>query len=107
MLDLAGAGSVILGVRRGCHLAMSKAENNEDAGIKSQRKEVIRYLMSQGVEHLGVGDYPAFHIHPCVAVWAVQSKKAPGWIGCEPITAHVPTHYLTRGKIPHPPAALP
>ena len=82
---------------------MSKSE---DTWIASQRKVVQEYLEREGVDHLGVGEYPAFHLHPYVAVWAVQSKKAPGWVGWWAISGDLPTDYVSRGKIAHPREAL-
>lgn len=82
---------------------MSKSE---DTWIASQRKVVQEYLERERVDHLGVGEYPAFHVHPYVAVWAVQSKKAPGWVGWWAISGDLPTDYVSRGKIAHPREAL-
>ena len=82
---------------------MSKSENT---WIASQRKIVQEYLDRQAVGHLGVGEYPAFHVHPYVAVWAVQSKKAPCWVGWWAISGDLPTDYVERGKIAHPREAL-
>jgi len=82
---------------------MSKAE---DTWIASQRKIVEEYLEREEVGHLGVGEYPAFHVYPYVAVWAVQSKKAPGWVGWWAISGDLPTSYVSRGKIAHPREAL-
>jgi hypothetical protein len=82
---------------------MSKSENN---WIASQRMVVQEYLKREGVDHLGVGKYPAFHVSPYVAVWAVQSKKAPGWVGWWAISGDLPTDYVSRGKIAHPREAL-
>ncbi len=82
---------------------MSKSE---DKWISAQRKVVEEYLRREGVDHLGVGEYPAFHVHPYLAVWAVQSKKAPGWVGWWAISGDLRTDYVTRGKIAHPRQAI-
>jgi hypothetical protein len=82
---------------------MSKSE---DTWIASQRKVVQEYLERERVEHLGVGEYPAFHVYPYVAVWAVQSKKAPNWVGWWAISGDLPMDYVSRGKIAHPREAL-
>jgi hypothetical protein len=79
---------------------------SEDNWISSQRKVVEEYLGREGVDHLGVGEYPAFHVHPYLAVWAVQSKKAPGWVGWWAISGDLPTDYVSRGRIAHPRQAL-
>jgi hypothetical protein len=96
-------GVAALFVRPGGPDAMSKSENT---WIASQRKIVEEYLQRQRVDHLGVGEYPAFHVHPYVAVWAVQSKKAPGCVGWWAISGDLPTDYVSRGKIAHPREAL-
>lgn len=82
---------------------MSKTE---DTWVASQRKVVQEYLEREQVDHLGVGEYPAFHVYPYVAVWAVQSKKSPGWVGWWAISGDLPTDYVSRGTITHPREAL-
>lgn len=94
---------MILVVRR---ITMSQPEANEDAWVDSQRALVEDYLQREGVDHLGVGEYPAFHIYPHAAVWAVQSKSSPGWVGWWAISGDVPTDYISRGDIAHPREAL-
>jgi hypothetical protein len=85
---------------------MSKPETNEDVWIGSQRRIVEEYLQRERVDHLGVGEYPAFHVYPYVAVWAVQSKRAPGGVGWWAISGDLPTDYVSRGKTAHPREAL-
>lgn len=80
--------------------------SNEQAWLKTQRREVVAYLRKEGVDHLGVGNYPAFHFHPYLALWAVQSKKAPGWVGWWAISGDLPTDYISRGRVAHPRSAL-
>jgi len=85
---------------------MCEPESNEDAWLEAQRKAVEEYLQRERVEHLGVGAYPAFHVHPYLALWAVQSKRAPGWVGWWAISGDLPTDYVSRGKVAHPRQAL-
>jgi hypothetical protein len=68
--------------------ARSKREDN---WIRSQRKTEEEYLKRQRVDHLGVGEFPAFHVHPYVALWGVQSRKAPGWVGWWAISGELPS----------------
>ena len=82
---------------------MSKSE---DAWIASQRRVVQEYLERERVDHYGVGDVPAFHVHPYVALWAVQSQRSPGWVGWWAISGDLPSDYVSRGKIAHPREAL-
>jgi non-ribosomal peptide synthetase component F len=58
------------------------------------------------VEHLGVGEYPAFHVHPYLALWAVQSKKAPGQVGWWTVTGDLPADYIGSSEGKHPREAL-
>ncbi len=80
--------------------------SNQQAWIKAQRRAVVRYLRRERVDHLGVGDYPAFHVHPYFALWAVQSKKAPGSIGWWAASGDVPIDYISGTRVAHPRAAL-
>ena len=79
---------------------------DEDIWIAAQRNYAEDYLREQRVEHLGVGEYPAFHMHPYLALWAVQSQCSPGWIGWWVVTGDVPADYITAGERRHPREAL-
>lgn len=85
---------------------MSESSPSEDQWIAEQRERVVEYLRMQEVDHLGVGDYPAFHVHPYLALWAVQSKKTPGAIGWWAISGDVPTDYISGRERRHPREAL-
>ena len=63
-------------------------------------------MQHQGVDHLGVGEYPAFHVYPYLALWAVQSRSSPGWIGWWAITGDVPADYISSHECRHPREAL-
>ena len=67
----------------------------EEAWIEQQRQQVIEYLATERVDHLGVGEYPAFHVHPDFALWAVQSRQSPGLIGWWAVSGDVPTDYFS------------
>lgn len=60
--------------------------DDEDTWIETERQNAEDYLRRQRIEHLGVGEFPAFHVHPYLALWAVQSKNSPGEIGWWAIT---------------------
>lgn len=81
-------------------------QTEEENWIKSQREYAREYLHEQGVEHLGIGEYPAFHIYPYLALWAVQSKRSPGWIGWWTITGDLPADYISSSDGRHPREAL-
>lgn len=79
---------------------------DEDIWIEAERKRAEDYLCEQRVEHLGVGDYPAFHVHPYFALWAVQTKSSPGWIGWWTVTGDLPSDYISSSEGRHPREAL-
>ena len=81
-------------------------QSNEDFWIESEREHAERYLREQHVGHLGVGEYPAFHVHPYFALWAVQSKRAPGSVGWWVITGDLPADYISSSEGRHPREAL-
>ena len=83
-----------------------KHRDNEDAWIEAERKHAEDYLRKQGVDHLGVGESPAFHVHPYLALWAVQSKASPGWIGWWAVSGDLPADYISRSEARHPREAL-
>lgn len=79
---------------------------SEEEWIRAQRSQVEDYLRAQSVDHRGVGEYPAFHVHPYVALWAIQSKKSPGQVGWWAISGDVPTDYVSSLDCGHPREAL-
>jgi hypothetical protein len=76
------------------------------AWLLKQRKTVEKYLRAEHVDHLGVGTYPAFCVHPYLALWAVQSKQRPGWVGWWAISGDLPTDYISSSRRRTPRAAL-
>lgn len=82
------------------------SKHAEKAWIASQRKEVIAYLESQECAHAGVGEWPAFHVNPYMALWAVQSSSHPGRIGWWAISGDLPTDYMSSAAGYHPRDAL-
>ena len=71
---------------------MSKERENpdEEEWVAQERAKAIAYLSSQKCEHAGVGEWPAFHIDPYIALWAVQSPSSPGRIGWWAISGDLP-----------------
>jgi hypothetical protein len=78
----------------------------EEAWCDSCREEVIQYLAQQHVSHRKVGEWPAWHIAPYASVWAIESKKKPGWVGWWAICGDLPTDYVTACEPVHPREAL-
>ena len=83
----------------------------DDPGVEEQwceerRAQVTAYLQSEGVEHGRVGEWPAWHVAPHVSLWAIESKKRPGWIGWWAVCGDLPTDYMSAAEIKHPREAI-
>jgi hypothetical protein len=81
-------------------------EEAEERWCAEQREMVITYLVEQGLNDPNVGELPAWHVAPVVAVWAVESKNRPDWVGWWAVSGDIPTDYTTCGKERHPREAL-
>jgi hypothetical protein len=82
------------------------ADHAEEEWVASERAKVVDYLSQQACQHAGVGEWPAFHVDPYLAIWAVQSSKSEGSIGWWAISGDAPTDYMTRGSAYHPREAM-
>jgi hypothetical protein len=82
----------------------------EEAWCAARRSQVSEYLAAEAARHgtkFGrVGDWPAWHVAPYVSVWAVESVRAPGWVGWWVICGDLPTDYVGRRGLDHPRDAL-
>lgn len=78
----------------------------EEEWVAAERVKVIAYLEAQKCSHAGVGEWPAFHIDPYVALWAVQSPSHLGRIGWWAISGDLPTDYMSSSSGYHPREAL-
>ena len=78
----------------------------EEQWCEDRRAQVTAYLHGEGVQHGGVGEWPAWHVAPYVSIWAIQSKRRPGWIGWWAICGDLPTDYVSAAKIKHPRDAM-
>ncbi|MGH7973864.1 MAG: DUF4826 family protein [Limisphaerales bacterium] len=78
----------------------------EDSWIEAERRRAEEYLREQRCEHLGVGEYPAFHVHPYLALWAVLSKRSPGQIAWWVVTGDLPADYISSSVGRNPREAL-
>ena len=74
----------------------------EEQWCDARRSQVLDYLDREGVRHGRVGDWPAWHLAPYVSVWAIESAKAPGWVGWWVICGDLPTDYVSSAGIRHP-----
>jgi hypothetical protein len=70
------------------------------------RARVAAYLKSEGVDHGRIGDWPAWHVAPYVAVWAIESKARPDWVAWWVISGDLPTDYISAAVIHHPRDAI-
>jgi hypothetical protein len=78
----------------------------EEEWCESQRQHVVEYLSREGLQHGKVGEWPAWHVRPYVAVWAIESVTRPGWVGWWAISGDLPTDYVTCGSERTPRAAV-
>jgi hypothetical protein len=78
------------------------SEVDEEVWCEAQRAQVAEYLAREGLVHGGVGDWPAWHVRPYVALWAVESVTNPGWVGWWAISGDLPTDYTSCGSERHP-----
>ena len=77
-------------------------QRNQAAWVAQQHDVVIAYLERTGIQHRDVGEWPAWHITPHLAIWAIESLSAPGRVGWWAISGDVPTDYVTFGDCDHP-----
>src|SRR5262245_38723618 len=74
----------------------------EERWCNQQRKIVIGYLKSQRVKYNEIDDCPAWHGATYVAIWAIESRTNPGWIGWWVISGDLPTDYVSAKDIKPP-----
>ena len=83
-------------------VATDSSDQSEEAWCNSQRQSVAEYLTGQGVKHGRIGNWPAWHVTGCVAVWAIESGVRPEWIGWWVISGDLPTDYCSSSDIEPP-----
>jgi hypothetical protein len=71
-----------------------------------RRRAVTEYLAKEALAHGEVGTWPAWHVAPYVSIWAIESLRAPGYVGWWVISGDLPTDYLSAATIKHPRKAL-
>ena len=67
----------------------------EERWCEEQRALIADYLRSQGIQHGQIAEWPAWHVAPYVAIWAVESIARPEWIGWWVVTGDLPTDYIS------------
>ncbi|HBH38930.1 MAG TPA: hypothetical protein DDX06_11185 [Curvibacter sp.] len=78
----------------------------EERWCAERRAEVAAYLAREKVVHGEIGEWPAWHIAPIASIWAIESKKSPGWVGWWVISGDLPCDYVSASDIKHPRDAL-
>ena len=78
----------------------------EEQWCAERRKEVRAYLARQRIRRGHIGNWPAWHVHPYVSVWAVESGVRPGWVGWWVVCGDLPTDYVSAARIKHQRTAL-
>ena len=78
----------------------------EELWFAQQRQNVCSYLVGQGIGSPNVGEWPAWHVAPVIAVWAVESQQNLGRVGWWAISGDLPTDYTTCGDERSPRQAL-
>lgn len=81
-------------------------EASQEAWVAEQRRTVTDYLGREGVKHGEVGEWPAWHLHPFLAILAIESFAAPGRMGWWTISGDCPTDYLSFADADHPREAM-
>jgi hypothetical protein len=71
-----------------------------------QREIAAEYLLRQPVNFGELGEWPAWHVAPYVAVWAVESVVTPGKVGWWVISGDLPTDYTSGAGTPDPRSAV-
>lgn len=78
----------------------------EEAWIAAERRKTLDFLAHEKCRHGGISEWPAFHVFPDLALWAVQSIRHSGRIGWWAISGDVPTDYMSSEQGDHPRDAL-
>jgi hypothetical protein len=81
-------------------------EAEEEEWCESQRQYVVDYLGRERLKHGRLGAWPAWHVYPHVAVWAIESIEHPGRVGWWAISGDLPADYICCGPEPTPRAAV-
>lgn len=79
---------------------------DEEAWFRDCRAGVAAYLGTQGIVHGAIGEEPAWYIAPVMSVWAIESIRAPGWLGWWVLYGDGPTDYISAAHIKSPQEAV-
>ncbi len=84
----------------------SEDPDTEEKWCSDCRVEAAAYMKNAGVTHGRIGEWPAWHVAPCVSVWAIESSRQPDWIGWWVVCGDLPTDYVSAETIKHPREAM-
>lgn len=79
---------------------------DEQAWVDVEKEKVLDFLESESIEYNRISDFPVFYVFPDIALWAVESKEAPGWVAWWVLSGDCPTDYIGSDEIRHPAEAL-
>jgi hypothetical protein len=85
---------------------VSPVASDEELWCAERRAPIAECLREQRVAYRSVGERPAWHIAPCVSVWAVESCQSPGNLGLWAICGDLPSDYVSAADIKHPRGAV-
>lgn len=74
----------------------------EEAWCDERLAEVTAYVEREAIPHRAVGDWPAWHVAPYVAIWAIESAERAGWVGAWVICGDLPADDVTRADAADP-----
>lgn len=81
-------------------------DHSEQAWVSEQRETVCSFLKKEQVKYREIGEWPAWHVHPVLAIWAVESLLEPGRVGWWVVSGDVPTDYVSFADAEHPRKAI-
>lgn len=71
-----------------------------------ERLHVVEYLAAEPLTHGELGEWPAWHLSPYVAIWALESVARPGAVGWWVISGDLPCDYFSARSPVHPRTAV-
>ena len=74
----------------------------EEAWCDERREEVAAYVEREGLPHGEIGDWPAWHVAPYVAIWAVESATDRGSVGTWVICGDLRTDHVVKAEAADP-----
>ncbi len=79
----------------------------EEAWVAEQRQTAKDYLHSQGTKHGEIGEWPAWHVQPYLAILAIESAEFAERMGWWTISGDCPTDYVAFSEATdHPRKAM-